>query len=260
MTEMVFFTDESGTRLPPVTSLETRKVEFADVDGDQDPDIFLSNVAFIPGRDAQNRLFINNGSGVFTDQSGLRLPQENEHTVDGIFIDIDLDTRPDIVSANVFNKPYRVYMNNGQGIFSEQTLSVFPPLSAGDGLGVLASDFNMDGFQDLYLCDRGGQDRLLFYLPQPNDLEQEAIEGAAIKVYPNPVRTTLSVEVEVLHGNPMEVNLSDHLGRLVWSKEILPLGKGTQLFQIPVTGLASGLYRLFMVKEGKEVRVKVSVF
>ena len=63
------FSDESSIRLPQGLNIETRKVAFGDVDGDEDLDAFLSNVMFIPGKDRQNRLFINDGNGNFSDST-----------------------------------------------------------------------------------------------------------------------------------------------------------------------------------------------
>jgi hypothetical protein len=66
------FTDISSTHLPQGLDIETRKVTFGDIDKDDDQDIFLSNVQFIDGKDPQNRLFINDGSGHFTDATNTQ--------------------------------------------------------------------------------------------------------------------------------------------------------------------------------------------
>src|SRR5690606_27395140 len=81
------FTNESGARLPVSNVEETRKVTLADVDGDSDLDIYFSNVVFLVGQNRQDRLLINNGSGVFTDETFLRIPQINHNTLDAIFVD-----------------------------------------------------------------------------------------------------------------------------------------------------------------------------
>ena len=74
------FTNETESRLPASSVEETRKVSLADVDGDNDPDIFFANVAFRPGRTRQDRLLLNNGSGVFTDVTSTNLPADEEQT------------------------------------------------------------------------------------------------------------------------------------------------------------------------------------
>jgi len=70
--------------------------------GDDDLDAFLSNVEFIPGKDRQNRLLVNDGHGNFTDQTSVQLPIDNDLTIDAVFEDVDLDGDLDLIIANVF--------------------------------------------------------------------------------------------------------------------------------------------------------------
>ncbi|MFN0177073.1 MAG: FG-GAP repeat domain-containing protein, partial [Saprospiraceae bacterium] len=82
------FIDMTTELLPQNLNIETRKVTFGDVDSDNDLDVFLSNVAFIQGKDRQNRLFLNDGTGHFSDATATRLPIDNDHTIDAIFEDV----------------------------------------------------------------------------------------------------------------------------------------------------------------------------
>ncbi len=168
------FEDVSKERLP-MRSLpeETREADFGDVDGDGDLDVFFANVRlFVREALPQNRLLINNGKGFFSDETAERLPRDEDLSMDGEFLDIDEDGDLDIVTANLddirgrrFGAPYRVYLNNGEGKFREGTTSVFPQAVTGNGLDVEAGDMDGDGRKDLYLCSRGGPDRLLIRLP-----------------------------------------------------------------------------------------------
>jgi hypothetical protein len=83
-------------------------------------------------------------------------------------VDVDGDGDLDIITANFddirgrrFNAPYRVYLNNGKGVFEKGTELVFPKGVTGNGLDIEAADLNGDDRIDLYLCSRGGPDRLL---------------------------------------------------------------------------------------------------
>ncbi len=138
----------------PTLNIETRKVSSGDIDNDGDLDVFLSNVQFIPGRDIQNRLLLNDGGGVFTDVSDHQLPIDGFHTIDGIFVDVDDDTDMDIVVANVFGGPINVYRNDGTGSFSDGTAEILGNNYVFDALGVINHDLNNDGREDLYFCDR----------------------------------------------------------------------------------------------------------
>ncbi len=165
------FADESTQRLTyRATAEETREADFGDIDGDGDLDILFANTAlFIASLgDAGNRLLINNGDGFFTDGSAARLPPDTDVALDGDFIDLDGDCDLDIVTANVTRTPgglgpapFRAYLNNGRGFFVEATDQVFPAGLSANGLDVEYADFNGDGLIDLYLCSRGGSDRLL---------------------------------------------------------------------------------------------------
>ena len=83
------FTDQTLSQVSALTfmNLEPRKVEFGDVDGDTDLDLFLANVAFIPGKDPEDKLFLNDGNGFFSDATG-QLPTGSPWTLEGIFEDL----------------------------------------------------------------------------------------------------------------------------------------------------------------------------
>jgi hypothetical protein len=156
-----FFTDVTSTQLPARLNPETRKVEFGDVDKDGDLDAFLSNVAWKPNKDAQDRLYINNGKGFFIDETAQRLPVLKELTLDGIFTDLDGDKDLDLLTINFSQKKStaKTYVNNGTGKF-ELVENYFAPNLAGAGIAVLAADLNKDGKNDYYYGFRGQKDRL----------------------------------------------------------------------------------------------------
>lgn len=149
-----FFEDVSGTNLPKADNLETRKVAFADVDHDGDVDFFLANVNFRGNKNPQNRLFINDGKGKFSDDTDLRLPKDTDHTIDAIFEDLNNDGHPDLVLGNVFGAHIKAYINDGKGHFTDETLNILGKKYVRDALGVIAADLNGDGKKDLYICDR----------------------------------------------------------------------------------------------------------
>ncbi len=156
-----FFKNETIQRLPIETGKwETREADFGDIDGDGDLDLFFANVNFRKDKDSQNRLFINNGKGYFTDETVGRLPQEKMHTVDGDLCDLDRDGDLDILTGNGFGNSYNVFLNKS-GIFTGDTGTVIPASIRGDGIDMEMADFNGDGLPDLYLCNFFGNDFLL---------------------------------------------------------------------------------------------------
>ncbi len=210
-----FFTDETAERFPGISNLETRKVVAGDVDGDNDLDLFLCNVAFQPGRNPQNRLFINDGAGNFTDATSTQLPLDLDLTLDAIIIDLDADNDLDIFVANIAGVPQKVYRNDGAGSFEFATTGIFEQNYVREGLGLFAADFNGDGLTDIYLCDRKNpstnfKDLLLLRAPLTSVVEQESTKR--ITVFPNPIQDTFYVR-GIFNNTAATAQLSDVSGR-----------------------------------------------
>ncbi len=148
------FKDISKTNLPTGVDMETRKISYADIDKDGDLDIFLANVNFRGTKNPQNRLYLNNGKGVFTDVTAKQLPQDTDHSIEAIFEDVNKDGAPDIIVGKVFGGSIRFYLNNGKGVFTDQTTEVISREHTRDALGITAGDFNGDGERDIYICNR----------------------------------------------------------------------------------------------------------
>jgi hypothetical protein len=141
--------------IPPQNRFDiTADVRLADVDGDGDLDALLSNEnPFNPaptGGD-QNRIWMNDGGGVFTDDTAARLPAATDQTGAMLPGDIDDDGDLDVVVLN--RGQDRVLINaDGAGHFVEETATRFPvtvDTSRGGGL----SDFDRDGDLDLVVAN-----------------------------------------------------------------------------------------------------------
>ena len=109
------------------------------------------NDLFILGRFAANRLYKNNGDGSFTDvteEAGLFYLGTSKQTP---WADIDNDGDLDFYDGTSENAPNRLYLNNGDGTFSEIAESAgvadTEPIAA-----ALFADIDGDGFVDLYLA------------------------------------------------------------------------------------------------------------
>src|SRR5207249_2862794 len=83
------FTDETASRLPNIT-LSSSRAEFADVDNDGDLDLYIVNGGTSRFGTAQGKLYLNDGTGHFTDVTTARMPNVNVgQPMDCIFGDID---------------------------------------------------------------------------------------------------------------------------------------------------------------------------
>ncbi len=140
----------------PSTYRELR-FDVADVDGDGDLDALVGNATIgdtnVPLLD---NLYINDGNGVFTDETATRWPQAVLSNTYGVsVIDIDRDGDLDILTAENIGETgvgsVRAYANDGAGVFSEQTTQLLGEV-LGNVVDIEVADFNGDGTPDLYFC------------------------------------------------------------------------------------------------------------
>jgi len=103
----------------------------------------------------RNILYRNNGDGTFTDvseKSGIAAPDAN-YSLGVLVGDFNHDGKPDIfVSCD--RTPSLLYMNHGDGTFSEEALIRGVALDedgkAASGMGVAAGDYDNDGQLDIF--------------------------------------------------------------------------------------------------------------
>ena len=197
----------STSHLPLHSEMETRKADFGDIDGDGDLDVFLSNVNFLPGKNNANALWINDGNGVFIDESAQRLSLDQFDTLDGLIEDIDGDGDKDLLLANVnlqSRAVQQVFENKGNGEFIEQTDRWLPDRYFGDMLGVIFEDLNGDGLKDIYWCNRGGMD--VFLLGKKTTAIEPGLTAESILIHGN--------DSVVLKGGPFShLIITDLQGR-----------------------------------------------
>ena len=148
--------------VPPLNKFDiSADVRLADVDGDGDLDALVANEnPFNPSATGgdQNRLWINNGSGVFTDGTAARLPARTDQT--GAIVPGDLDDDGDLDLVVLNRGQDFVLVNDGTGHFADQTASRFPTTADSSRGGSLA---DLDGDDDLDLLVANSRNEAVAY-------------------------------------------------------------------------------------------------
>lgn len=126
----------------------SHSVDLADIDGDGDLDILIGN-----DDNLSNRVYQNNGAGVFTDVTATALPPNLEFTVAQVVADFDGDGDVDWFTVDFGQCHF--YENNGAGVFidvSATRLVGLPSLGANRyAVTPFAADIDMDGDLDVMI-------------------------------------------------------------------------------------------------------------
>ncbi|MEM6723675.1 MAG: FG-GAP-like repeat-containing protein [Bacteroidota bacterium] len=133
---------------------------WADVDNDLDLDLFVANY------DQNNQLFLNDGTGQFTEVDAGDLTNDGGCSFGSSFGDFDNDGDLDLVVANSFctgDLDNFVYRNLGNGQFERVDTTAINAIS-GWSFGLAWADYDQNGFLDLAIanCQNGTQVNSLF--------------------------------------------------------------------------------------------------
>jgi hypothetical protein len=141
------FGDATATHLPAGV-ISMGDVAHGDVDGDGDPDFLLPSGSSLP---TQSRLYVNDGTAHFADESAARLPPTTEESSGALFGDVDGDGDLDLLlyRSDLF-KQTGLYLNDGLGTFADVTAAMMPvAFSYGASNHATVGDVDGDGDLDL---------------------------------------------------------------------------------------------------------------
>jgi len=202
-----------------------------DVDGDGDLDLYLTSFG-------ANQLFVNQGDGTFrdaTEEAGVGATEWSASAtladLDGDgdldlyvthYVDFTLDNNPscglpsrDLRSychPDVFGTvPDRFYRNRGDGTFEEATAAAgFAAATDGAGLGIVATDFDADGWTDLYVAN-DMTPNFLFRNRGDGTFEETALLAGVAMSDRGQAEAGMGVEAADLDGNGYPDLLVSHL-------------------------------------------------
>ncbi|WP_303720197.1 CRTAC1 family protein, partial [Malonomonas rubra] len=134
---------------------------FADIDNDGDLDLFVSNYV------GRNGLYLNDGTGKFTDVSEQVKNKQQGWGKGPAFGDIDHDGDLDLYEGDC-KLANQLYLNDGKGMFTD-IAGEQPQLQCATvrTKGTAFADVDNDGDLDLYVVNWGAENKL--YLNQQND-------------------------------------------------------------------------------------------
>lgn len=155
------FQDRTDTAFPAgLPNLFTNGVDAADLDGDGDLDLIFANGGNFSsaGPPQALRIFINDGSGVFADESGDRVAGISG-AIRGVAIgDIEGDGDLDLLLAEDFNRQPRLLVNDGTGVFSDDSAKRIPTMTL-SATRAQFGDLDGDGDLDVYINNGGTNNR-----------------------------------------------------------------------------------------------------
>lgn len=149
------FVDQTTTRFP-VQAEYTNQIAVADIDGDGDFDICFANGQGYSslGTLLKPRIYINNGAGVFTDQTDTRVAGITGCFRSAEFGDVDSDGDVDLLLGQDYSRQMLLLINNGAGVFTNETTTRIPTLNTSTSRATFG-DVDGDGDLDIALCNSG---------------------------------------------------------------------------------------------------------
>jgi len=135
------------TQLTDLASADPSKsnaVAFADVNNDGFTDLFIAN------RNTANKLYLNDGTGQFSDKTPDYFQPEDLMSNGAVFADFDLDGYQDLYITNVGEN---VLYKNMNGKYFADVTAAFGAEMSGYCTGCAAGDVDNDGDPDLYVAN-----------------------------------------------------------------------------------------------------------
>ena len=147
------FTDQTDARVAGITGC-FRGVEFGDADRDGDYDMIL-----VQDYNRQPLLLMNNGAGVFTNETTTRLPAITLSGARAQFGDVDNDGDLDLALTHSGTSRFgttgrpKLYLNNGAGVYTDAPNNV-PTGNISEQMDILFGDVDGDFDLDLHVATR----------------------------------------------------------------------------------------------------------
>ena len=174
-------------------------VAVGDINNDGWPDLYLTNLG-------SNQMYLNKGDGTFDDVTKNTATDDPRWSTAASFLDYDRDGWLDLMVVNyaefsvtnspncyaptsardyctprVFRAPgNRLFHNRRDGTFEDVTVAAGVDKEFGHGLGVVAADFDDDGWIDIYVANDGDPNQLWMNQKNGTFKNEALLAGAAV--------------------------------------------------------------------------------
>gem|GEM_PF-442905 len=159
-----FFTLDTATALPAIQPCQdsqpgcyTSWVTTADIDGDGDMDILLANGGgyYVPGKADESVVYLNNGSGVFTDATPTAFNNAHNRNRQIAVADVDGDGDLDIYQPGAFGYDLdKLFIQTAPGVYEDRAATQFADGSVMSHAGSChMGDLDGDGDMDIINMD-----------------------------------------------------------------------------------------------------------
>jgi hypothetical protein len=223
-------------------------VAVGDIDNDGCVDVFITRF----GR--PNQLFRNQCNGRFVDVSAQAgVGGDGRWGSSATFVDFDRDGKLDLYVVNYLdyrldankkcyastsvrdycapstyrNLPGMLYRNRGDGTFVDVSEKAGIPSAFGAGLGVMAVDFNRDGWPDLYVANDGNPNQLWINQRDGTFKNEADIRGVAVNA-DGAAEAGMGIDVGDFDNNGTEDIFLTHLTR---EKSTMFVNRGEGYFE-----------------------------
>ena len=173
-------------------------VAVGDINNDGWPELYITNLG-------HNQMYLNN-HGTFVDVTKKSGTDDDRWSTGASFVDYDRDgwldlmvlnyadfsvnnnptcyaatTARDYCTPRVFRAPgNRLFHNKGGGVFEDVTMAAGVDKEFGHGLGVVCTDFDDDGWPDIYVANDGDPNQLWINQKNGTFKNEALLAGAAV--------------------------------------------------------------------------------
>lgn len=230
-------------------------IAFSDVDGVNGLDVLITG---FNGNVRTSKLYLNNGSGTFAEAIGT--PFEGVQYSSVAFADVDGDTDQDVLvtGESISNNISKLYINDGQGVFTEATGDPFEGIAVSS---IAFADVDGDTDQDVLISGDNDLGTAISKLYLNNSIVTSSSSltyenSQMLVIYPNPNSSNiLYLDYHSDYTAMVELKIYSIEGKLV-RQAGENVSKGVQTLSVDLGTLSTGTYFVEVLDEGRTERVK----